>query len=464
MTDKNVEMARRVARAVAAAGGRTYYVGGFVRDRLLGRDNKDVDVEVHGISVRALEGVLDGLGERLAMGESFGIMGLRHYDLDIAMPRGDRTADRGCRELEAGVNPFVGPERAARRRDFTINALMEDVLSGEVLDFFGGRDDLARGRIRHVDSSTFVEDSLRVLRAAQFAARFGFEVAPETRELCATLDLAELAGERIFGELAKALLKAEHPSVFFEELRRMGQLDVWFAEVEALVGVTQNQRYHPEGDVWTHTMQVVDRAAVMRERSKDALGLMLAAVCHDFGKASARQEVNGVVHAYGHEIEGVPLARRFLGRMTRERQLASYVANMVELHMRPNQLVANGSRAKKYMHLFDASVCPMDLLLLARVDHEGRVSADGLMRPVDYAPIEETLRRMLAEYDRRMALPYATGRDLVEAGFAPGPAFGEALTYAHKLRLAGRPKEDQIASAVAILRKGERTSVRPSMA
>ncbi len=458
MADKNVEMAQRVARAVAAEGGRTYYVGGFVRDRLLGRDNKDVDVEVHGISVRALEKVLDELGERLAMGESFGIMGLRHYDLDIAMPRTERAVGDGRRDFEAGIDPFVGPEQAARRRDFTINALMEDVLTGEVLDFFGGREDLARGRIRHVDSSTFVEDHLRVLRAAQFAARFGFEVSSETRDLCATLDLSGLAGERIFGELEKALLKSERSSVFFEELRRMGQLGVWFVEVEALIGVPQNQAYHPEGDVWTHTMQVVDRAASMRGRATNPLGFMLAALCHDFGKATAKQEVNDVIHAYGHEIEGVPLARRFLGRMTRDRRLASYVANMVELHMRPNLFVTNGSHTKKYMHLFDVSNCPEDLLLLARADHEGRVSADGLTRPEDYAPVEEALQQMLAEYRRRMAQPYATGRDLIEAGFAPNSAFGEALAYAHKLRLAGRPKEEQIASAAAVLRKAGKTS------
>ena len=453
MEDKNVIMAQRVARAVEEAGGRTFYVGGFVRDRLLGKENKDVDIEVHGISVQTLESILDGLGERIAMGESFGIMGLRHFELDIAMPRSERATGRGHRDFNVSVDPFLGTEQAARRRDFTINALMEDVLTGEVLDFFGGRDDLLHGRIRHVDAATFVEDPLRVLRAAQFAARFGFEVAAETRTLCSTMGLDALPGERIFGELQKALLKAQRPSVFFEELRHMGQLGTWFGEVEALVGVPQNPDHHPEGDVWIHTMQVVDRTAALRAQAQYPLELLVAALCHDLGKACTTQEVKGAIHAYGHEMEGLPLARRLIERLTRERKLVSYALNMVKLHMRPNMLVAVGARAKSYMRTFDASVCPEDLLLLARADHEGRVSADGLIASDDYAPIEEKLRQMLAEYHRRMALPYATGEDLIAMGFVPGPAFGDALAMAHKLRLAGRSKSEQIASAAAVLRK-----------
>ena len=157
-----MEMARRIAEAVRKAGGRTYYVGGYVRDLLLGRDNKDIDIEVHGISVRALEEILDTLGERLTMGASFGVMGLRHYDLDIAMPRSETATGRGHKDFEVFVDPFLGEEKAALRRDFTMNALMQDVLTGEILDFFGGREDILLGRIRHVNDRTFAEDPLRV--------------------------------------------------------------------------------------------------------------------------------------------------------------------------------------------------------------------------------------------------------------------------------------------------------------
>ena len=455
MEDKNIEMARRVAEAVADEGGRTYYVGGFVRDWLLGRENKDIDIEVHGISVQTLESILDSLGERLTMGASFGIMGLRHYELDIAMPRSEAATGRGHKDFAVFVDPFLGEEKAARRRDFTMNALMQDVLSGEILDFFGGREDMARGLIRHVDDRSFVEDPLRALRAAQFAARFGFAVAGETISLSSTMDLSALPGERIMGELEKALLKAERPSIFFEELRKMRQLGIWFPEAEALIGLKQNPAFHPEGDVWTHTMQVLDEAAKLRAAATKPLWFMLSALCHDLGKAVTTEEADGVIHAYAHEKMGLPVVREFLGRLTREAKLTQYVLNMTELHMKPNMLAGSGAQVKSYMKLYDRSVCPEDLLLLAKADDLGRVGPgndrDALLAA--YKETESRLREMLALYDERMSRPYLMGRDLVAAGLEPGPLFTEALAYAHKLRLAGRPKEEQLRHALTVLRK-----------
>ena len=459
MTDKNMEMARAVAEAVRREGGHTYYVGGYVRDRLLGRDNKDIDIEVHGIPVETLERILDSLGERLEMGASFGIMGLRHYELDIAMPRSETATGRGHKDFAVFVDPFLGAEKAARRRDFTMNALMQDVLSGEILDFFGGREDLRRGLIRHVDAESFVEDPLRVLRAAQFAARFGFTVAQETVELSAGMDLTALPGERILGELEKALLKSEHPSVFFEQLRAMRQLGDWFPEPQALIGLEQNPRFHPEGDVWVHTMQVLDEAALLRGRAKEPLWFMLSALCHDLGKAVTTEEIDGVLHAYRHETEGLPLVQSFLGRLSREVRLTQYVLNMTQLHMKPNLLADSGGRVQSYMKMFDSSVCPEDLLLLARADYLGRVGPgqDRESLCAAYADTENRLRQMLELYTERMGRPYLMGRDLLDAGMEPGPLFAEALAAAHKLRLAGRPKEEQLKQALAIFRKEKRS-------
>ena len=168
------ETARRIAQEVQPLGGSVYYVGGCVRDRLLGRESKDLDIEVHGITPQQLEIVLDRMGGRRTVGASFGVYGLAGCGLDIAMPRREAAVGRGHRDFTVEVDPWLGPERAARRRDFTVNALMEDVLTGQVLDFFGGREDLRRGLLRHVDDRSFPEDPLRVLRGAQFAARFGF--------------------------------------------------------------------------------------------------------------------------------------------------------------------------------------------------------------------------------------------------------------------------------------------------
>ncbi|MBQ7455085.1 MAG: HD domain-containing protein [Clostridia bacterium] len=448
-------MARRVARAVNAAGGRTFFVGGCVRDALMGRQIKDVDIEVHGIAPAALESILDGLGERVTMGASFGVMSLRHYDLDVAMPRSERATGRGHRDFAVFVDPFLGPEKAARRRDFTMNALMRDALTGELLDFFGGREDLKRGVLRHVDDDTFAEDPLRAFRAAQFAARFGFSVAPETVALCARMDASALAGERVMGELEKALLKAERPSVFFEELREMRQLSAWFPELEALIGVPQRAFFHPEGDAWAHTLQVLDGAAAARERAEHPLWLLLAALCHDFGKAAAPIGEDG--NARGHENAGLPLARAFLARLTTETRLTEYALNMTALHMIPNTLAYHGAETLAFMEAFDRSVCPEDLILLCRADYTGRVGPEGSREALEaaYAPTEALLRGMLATYRERMARPCVMGRDLVAAGVAPGPLMGEALDCAHALRLAGEPKEKQLARALELIRRKE---------
>lgn len=452
--DRDLAMARKIARAVAEAGGRAYFVGGYVRDRLLGQENKDIDIEVHRVSVDALERILDSLGERLTMGVSFGVMGLRHYRLDIAMPRSEAATGRGHKDFAVFVDPFLGEEKAASRRDFTINAMMEDVLTGEILDFFGGRRDLEQKRIRHVNDLSFGEDPLRVFRAAQFAARFGFTVAEETRALCAGMPVDALAGERVMGELEKALLKAETPSVFFEELRRMGQLSVWFPEAGALIGVPQPPQHHPEGDVWNHTMQVLDEAAKLRALTQSPLCLMLAALCHDFGKPGTTAEIDGRLRALGHEKAGLPVAEAFLRRLTSETKLIQGVLDLVRLHMAPNKLVGDGAGVKAFLRLYDKALAPEELLLIARADYMGRQGpeTDETALAAAYVPVEKKQRDTLALYRERMAAPCVMGRDLIEAGMKPGPELGRALEHVHKLRLAGVGKDEQLKQAIGLLR------------
>lgn len=430
-------IAQLLAEKVAAKGGRVYYVGGFVRDRLLKIDNKDVDVEVHGIAPDALEAILDSLGTRLEMGSSFGVYGLKGHAIDIAMPRQETATGRGHKDFKVSVDPFIGTEKAAMRRDFTCNAMMEDVLTGEVIDHFGGREDLKNGILRHVSDRSFPEDALRVLRCAQFAARFRFSVAPETVALCSQLDLSFLPRERILEELRKALLKAGNPSIFFEVLREMGQLSQWFPEVEALYGIKQSPKYHSEGDVWTHTMLVLDAAAQRRDQVSNPTGFMLSALCHDFGKAVSSFEKDGVIHAYNHETEGLPLVRTFLNRITGEKNLTAYVLNMVELHMKPNKMVEVSS-VKAMNRLFDRSVDPADLIHLAACDEAGRILQEP--RPSK----EPLLWQRYGVFREYMARPYVMGADLVAAGLKPGKDFHELLDLAHKLRLAGVKKEDAL--------------------
>lgn len=447
LEDKNVVMARRIAGKVASAGGRTFYVGGLVRDHILGRDNKDVDIEVHGITPEKLAEILESFGEVTKTGMSFGVFGLKKHEIDIAMPRKEKAIGRGHRDFEIDVDPFIGYEKAALRRDFTMNAMMEDVLTGEILDFFGGREDMKRHLIRHVNDLTFQEDALRVLRAAQFAARFQFEIADETRELSRTMSLTELAPERILGELNKALLKAKEPSIFFEEMRKMGHLSRWFPEIEALIGVPQNPVYHPEGDVWTHTMMVLDTAANLRSDAEYPEGFMMSALTHDFGKAVSTVLEEHKVSAIGHEKTGIVLAQRFLRRISNENRIERYVLNMVGLHMKPNMLASDRAGRKTTSRMFDQSVCPADLLLLAKADHFGKGNAE------DYHATDEFLQERLSYYKELMSRPFVQGRDLVEAGLEPGPDFSETLAYAHKMRLAGVPKNEALAQTLAYIRK-----------
>lgn len=448
--ETDLDMAKQIARRVREAGGRVWFVGGCVRDRLLGRECEDLDLEVHGILPETLEKILGELGRPRVMGNAFGIYGLDRYGLDISMPR--KETQRGGRDLTGAADPFIGTEQAARRRDFTVNAMLEDVLTGEVRDHFGGRQDLAAGVIRHVDAETFREDPLRVLRAAGFAARLGFSVAEETADLCGKLDLSGLARERVWAEVEKVLLKAEKPSVFFEALREMGQLEPWFPELKALTGVEQEPAFHPEGDVWNHTMLVLDLAATLRDRARYPLGFMTAALCHDLGKITATAVVEGRIRALGHEEAGIPLAGSLLGRMTRENRLWDYVENMVLLHMRPNILAAQRSSAKALCRLYDRSREPEDLLLLAKADHCSRPGAGG------YEETEGFLREMLALYRRRMEAPGVLGADLIRAGFAPGPEFKEALELAHRLKLAGVDRESALKQTLALLRKRGRST------
>lgn len=297
-------MSEKIAQAVASSGGQVFYVGGYLRDKILGRHSKDIDIEVHGITPETLTGILSGLGEPLEMGASFGILGLRHYTLDIVLPRSIETGE---------IDPFIGPKEAARRRDFTMNALMMNVLTGEILDFFGGLEDIERKLIRHVDDKTFLLDTLRVLRAARFSASLGFEVDDQTRLLCSSADISTLAVERVFGELEIALTKSPKPSKFFTELEQMKQISVWFPGIQSV-----NKNF-------------LDKAAAFRQKSLFKTGFMLTALCHG-------------------------LSKNFLSRLTNDKRLSEYVEGTSELLSK-----------KISLKVLDQSVCPDDLALLYEV-------------------------------------------------------------------------------------------------
>lgn len=439
-----VELAEKIAIEVHKENGCTYYVGGYVRDSILGRENKDIDIEVHRISPDKLMEILKKFGEPVLKGVSFGVYGIKGYDIDISMPRSEVANGRGHRDFEVFVDPNLGEYKACVRRDFTINAMMRNVLSGNLIDYFGGKEDLENGIIRHVNRDTFIEDPLRVLRACQFAARFGFEVAEETVELCKTMDLKELSAERIYGELVKALLKSRMPSIFFDELYNMGHLNYWFKEVRDLKGVWQNQEHHPEGDVYTHTMMVLDEAAKLLK--DEAFGdsvfgkieFMLSALCHDFGKpyVTNYDPVKQKITAYSHDVEGVVPAMTFLKRMRASNGEIKYVTNMVENHMYLNRMVKETNKQSKYNHAFDKSIDPYELILLSMCD------ACGRGKKVDYSEDYHKLMTKLNNYEMMIKnVEEVNGKDLMAIGVPKGPVMGQLLKRGHYLMLSGVRKD-----------------------
>lgn len=447
MQTNDIMLAKKIATYVAEKSGRAYFVGGYVRDCVRGVENKDIDMEVHGITKEELEEILDMVGERTEYGKSFGIYGIKGFNVDIAMPRTEVRIGVGHRDFKVEVDPFIGTKKAAERRDFTINSLMQDVITGEILDYFGGLNDIENKIIRHTNPFKFSEDPLRVLRAAQFCARFNYDVAPETTELCSKINLSKLSKERVNEELKKALLKADNPSRFFEFLKSANKLDEWFLELGNLIGVKQNPDFHPEGDVWVHTMLTLDSCVRFRESSENPYGFMLLAICHDMGKAVCTAEKDGVIHSYKHETLGIPLAEKFLRRITDEKDLIKYVLNMTENHMKPFVLAKNNSSVKSSNKMFDSVISETDIINFSLADNSTKESS------LEYSQCREFLMERLIIFNEIMLKPYISGADLIASGINPDKNFREILAFAHKLRLAGIEKEKALKEVISYEKK-----------
>ncbi len=436
MDNLTLSTAKRIAELVRDEGGTAYFVGGCVRDGILGIDSGDADIEVHGIVPDRLRTILDRTCGYAEVGSFFGIFKVRNCDIDVAIPRKEVSTGTKHRDFDISLDPFIGTYAAAKRRDFTCNAMMKNILTGEITDHFGGVEDTKNKILRRVDPVSFVEDPLRVLRAAQFAARFGFSVDPETEHLCASINLSSLSGERVFGELKKGLTMSSAPSVFFELLDRFGQLDFWFGELLPLKNSPQSAPYHLEGNVWNHTMMVLDAASSLKDRAGNPFGFMLSALTHDLGKPLTVSVKNGVIHNYGHETAGLVPTETFLSRLTADKKLKQYVKNLNELHMKPNKEASENVPVKTTNRMFDEAIDPVALIYLAEADNRGKKSS------VPFRDNTPFLLERLEIYREYMSRPFVTGKDLVDAGIEPGKDFSSMLALAHRMRLAGVPKDE----------------------
>lgn len=435
--DDSLAAAVAIARHVHDAGGRALIVGGWVRDRLMGRASKDVDVEVYGLSAPDLHQLLAGFGSVNTVGESFTVY--KVAGIDVALPRRESKKGRGHRGFEVAGDPSLPIADAARRRDFTINAILWDPLTGDYLDPWNGRRDLDAHILRAVDPGTFGEDSLRVLRAVQFAARFEYALEPATRDICRQIALDDLPAERIWGEIEKLLLHAARPSIGWRLAQELGVIDRLFPEVAALAGCVQEPEWHPEGDVWVHTLLVVDEA---RTRIDDLdrprqLVVMLGALCHDLGKPSTTAFLDGRIRSIDHEQAGVAPATGVLDRLNVHTidgyDVRRQVLGIVAHHLKPGMFrqsptpVSDGA--------FRRLAQKVDLELLARVAKSDCLGRGG---GFDCSAMDWFLERA-----RELGVqhappePLVKGRHLLALGLAPGPRVGEILEQVYERQLDG---------------------------
>ncbi len=431
-----VARARPVLEAIGRAGGVPLIVGGAVRDILRGEDAHDIDIEVYGLNVDALMSVLEPLGKLNAVGRSFGVLKLRTPDrneYDIALPqRGSRNTS-GQRGAISTADPTMTPREAAARRDFTWNALAI-TSSGELLDFFGGVEDLRNGLVRHI-SDAFGEDPLRVLRAVRFAARFDMRLAPKTAELCRVLlpEAAALPIERVWGEWHKWALTS-FPQRGLQVLEETTWIHL-YPELSALRHCLQSPTYHPEGDVLTHTQFVCQAAAKIAERerlaSESRAILLFASLCHDLGKPATTQVEGGRIRSLGHAEAGVPLTESFLTRIGAPQHITRQAVPLVREHM-AHAGAKPTSRAVRRLasRLLPATIEQWGQLVEA--DHSGRPPLPPTNPSVPFVALARELH-----IAHGPPSPILNGRDLIEAGYSVGPEMGAILKRAYQAQLDG---------------------------
>lgn len=440
------EKVTKLAEAIREAGGRAMLVGGCVRDKLMGIEPKDFDLEVYGIGGARLKEILETFGTVYTVGEAFTVYKLG-ADLDVALPRRERKTGHGHKGFTVEGDPEMSFEEASKRRDFTVNAMLEDPLTGEIVDVFGGREDLEKKLLRVVSPDTFPEDSLRVLRAAQFAARFEFDIDPATVELCRSIDVTDLPSERIWGELEKILLIADKPSIGLKWLYDLGVVDQLFPEMKSLVGVPQEPEWHPEGDVDIHTLMVADEARKLINELPYAkkVAVMLGAVCHDFGKPPTTQFFDGRWRSHNHDEAGVEPTLTFLDRLGIHTihgfDVRNQIVQLVRFHLKPGAYY--WSKSPVGDGAFRRLARKVEPDLLYRV-----AKADSLGRNPDWLPPEKRFGSEAQEWfiekvrelkvEERAPDSILMGRHLIELGLKPGPQFKKILEAVYELQMDGK--------------------------
>ncbi|HFQ62220.1 MAG TPA: HD domain-containing protein [Epsilonproteobacteria bacterium] len=440
-----------ISNTLKTKNAKALIVGGSVRDYFLQLPIKDYDIEVYGLdTLDELSSILEAYGSVNLVGKSFGVLKFCYEgeEYDFSFPRTESKIGEGHRGFEVEVDGHLDFKVAARRRDFTINALGYDVESKQFLDPFDGMQDIKDKKLRHIDDATFVEDPLRVYRAVQFSARFGFALADETFLLCKQMVeegmLDTLAKERVYEEWKKLLLKSPKPSIGFECMRELGILERYFPELHALIGVPQSPKWHPEGDVWVHTMMTLDEMQqelkmtdeTLKMKVKQKLKFLFAILCHDLGKTvSTTVDDEGNIRSIGHEITGMELTKTLMYRLTDEHDLIESLLPLVEHHLKPSQFYRAKSGSKAIRKLA-TQVNIEELVLVAKADFLGRTTQEALAR--DYKAGTWLLEKASElSVKNRPLEKLLQGKDLIDLGLEPSPEFSKILDEVYVLQLEG---------------------------
>jgi tRNA nucleotidyltransferase (CCA-adding enzyme) len=436
-----------IVQIVHERGGRALLVGGAVRDLLLGLPLKDLDIEIYGLTVDELEAILRQFGHVRLVGKVYGVLCFDGLAVDWSLPRTDAAG----RKPQVNVDPHMLLEQAFRRRDLTINAMGIDLVTFELIDPFNGQDDLAKKILRAPDATTFAEDPLRFFRVMQFVGRFSMMPDATLQEICKTISLEGVSRERIAGEFEKLLLLSHRPSLGIRWLRDVGRLEEILPELAATIGVQQNPAWHPEGDVFEHTMQTIDAAARFTYKDdNEKLLLLLTALCHDLGKPAVTKLVDGIWRSRGHEEEGIEPARSFLKRITLKKDLIDNVLVLVRHHRAPGVFVKEGAKPAAYKRLARA-LAPLSIELLARLtlaDKQGRNNLSHEPLTNTFEDLDEFVRRaQAAGVNQQPEKPLLVGADLAPY-VEPGPRMGELLKKAYQLQI-----EESIIDKTELLNK-----------
>lgn len=383
----------KVAKDIEKQGGTTYFVGGMVRDLLLGKEPKDIDLEIHNITEQNLKIILSKYGKVNEFGKSFGIYQIEGVDVDFALPRTERKVGDKHTSFDVTTNPFLGTKKAAERRDLTVNSIMQDVLTGEIVDHFNGQEDINNKILRHVNTKTFIEDSLRVVRIATFASRFNFDIAEDTIQLAKSMDLSNLPKDRIMKELDKVLSKANDVSLFFKALEKMDKLSPFFNEMNELPKQKRDKLYN-----------------TLSTMKGQELTTMLGIICYYLLLENKDIEV---------------FLQRFNNINKVEKTVIKVVNRIIEIE---------NSISRQRLIYGDI---PYNKLVLGLTREEVKT-----LNCIISSIWNPCFVKFINKAYKFMSVPFVNSEDLFNLGYKPNPKFGELLKQSLVLQAKGLSKED----------------------